>query len=470
MSSEELLITKGELELILKTKNESFFWSLASIFKEINQIKIDLKTRTFRALPFNFWMIIEFLKQRRIPYKLFLNVSFDLDFEIVGETLQLRPYQEKLVSNLEKSRYQGVIVLPTGAGKTILALKLIEKLKVKTLIVVPTIDLLTQWKEKITNLLKIDENKIGIYGGGIREWTPILITTYQSACKVPFLRRAFDYFGLVIFDEVHHLVAETYIEIAKRIIAPFRVGLTATPKRADQREELLDLYVGPILWGEKVTDLISQGYLADFDYVKKKVPLNPEEKERYLALISKYTEYIRSNFPKLKGKLALRRVIFASSRDPEAREALKARQEARKIAFSSTEKIKLLNEILIKHKRDKVLIFTKFVETAKKISYLFGIPVITHDTAKKERNDILKLFKEGKITKLVSAEALDEGIDVPDASVAIILSGTASERQIIQRIGRVLRPRPGKKAVIYELITAETYEEHISRRRRRAIF
>jgi len=156
---------------------------------------------------------------------------------------------------------------------------------------------------------------------------------------------------------------------------------------------------------------------------------------------------------------------MATGYDKRAYVTLRAWEEARKIAYNSSNKLKKLKEILEKHKKDKIIIFTRHNDMVYKISRTFLIPSITFRTPKEERKEVLNGFKTGRFRAIVSSQVLDEGIDVPDASVAVIVSGSASQREYIQRLGRILRPGRGKNAVLYELISKNTGEVGAARRR-----
>lgn len=379
--------------------------------------------------------------------------------------LELRDYQERIIRYLSKNDYRGIICLPTGAGKTFIGVKLIQLLSVKTLIVVPTIDLLNQWRSRIIDLLGLDEGDVGVFGGGRREVKDITIITYQSASKPSFLQKHMDDFSLLILDEVHHLTGRRFIEMARRLTAPYRIGLTATIGSDEEKVSLLRELVGEIISTETIDKLTLRGYLANYTYRLIKVKLTKPEEKRYRELIRKYVEYLKSECMNKKGKEAYLCIVNRAKKDAYAREALNALKKAKKIALFNKSKLLKINELLKKHRDEKVIVFTRHVATAGIISYLFNIPKISADTPVPLREKILMKFREGKITKIVTAEALDEGVDVPDASVCIIISGKPSSRQLIQRIGRVLRPKGNKKAIIYEIITSNTLEEKIHKRR-----
>ncbi|MHA1617347.1 MAG: DEAD/DEAH box helicase [Candidatus Njordarchaeales archaeon] len=428
-------------------------------------IILDKKTRTWRLLPMYYYD----LKRRAtlLGYDVKTNLRGNISLSnIIASKLsrqyELRDYQLQAINFLAKNNWRGVIVLPTGAGKTLIGIEALNQLRLKTLIVVPTLDLMNQWLRKLNESLGIPRSLIGLYGGGKYSIREITIVTYASAHKKEFLEKAMDYFGFVIFDEAHHLATELNKEIAKRLIAPYRIGLTATP---GEKHKVLEALIGPILKIATFKDLVSKGYLAEFNYKRIYVRLTSEEEKRYQELMKTYVEYVTN----LSGKDEIERfreLVKKSVRDSEARKALLARIEAKNIALKAREKIEVLKDLLSRHKKDKVIIFTRHVDAAKYISVMFGIPYITGDMDKKRRKEILKMFEEGKVTKLVTAEVLDEGMDLPSASVGIILAGRPSKRQLIQRIGRLLRPKNGKKAMIYEVVTRATYDFFASKKRR----
>ena len=458
-----VFIRRKELELEIDFEGDES--KIILLLDKIPFVRYDELSDTYRVLPCAYPDLISALS--RLGAEVISEVSADwsIDVGLRKSSVELRPYQKKAIEWLKKNRFRGVIVLPTGAGKSLVAIYAIYLLKKKTLIVVPTIELMHQWKNKIRSVLRIGENDICFWGGGYRALRDITIATYQSACKRDFLLKAMDKFGLVIFDEVHHLPAETYLEIAKRLVSPHRIGLTATPERIDQRDMLLPLFIGPIYYGARIRELVKNGYLAEYEYKRILTHMSREEWRIYRENMNTYRKYVQEKFPNLTGRKAFEMVVKAAWKDRRAKEALEARMRAKAIAMAPKSKIDKLNEILSKHRADKVIIFTRLQRTAYLISYIFGIPVITSNVPKNIRKRIFSLFRSGKLTKIVSAEALDEGIDVPDASVGIIVSGTSSQRQYVQRVGRVLRPKE-KKAVIYELVTARSFDEFMSKARR----
>ena len=196
--------------------------------------------------------------------------------------------------------------------------------------------------------------------------------------------------------------------------------------------------------------------------------LTEEEREEYEQHYSIFLNYIRKTRTIMKGPQDFQKLVMKSGRDPEARKALLARNEARYLAFNSNSKLEKLKDILETHKEDRIFIFTEHNRFVHQISREFFIPAITYRTPAKERNSILEKFRAGKYRAVVTSKVLDEGIDVPEANIGIIASGTGSKREYIQRLGRILRKAEGKKAILYEIISEETTETGTARRRKEA--
>jgi len=390
---------------------------------------------------------------------------------------ELRDYQEvALEAWLETDRWAGadgsasesvgrapagVLELPTGSGKTVIALKAIERLAVPTLVVVPTIDLLEQWQRELEREFG---GPIGRFGGGEQRLEPITVSTYDSA----YLKAdsVGDRFGLVVFDEAHHLGGEGYREIARLLAAPARLGLTATFERPDGAHEVIEEIVGPLVHRVDVDELAGD-HLANYDVKRLEVSLTPDEREAYERNQETFTSYLaRSNIDMRSGS-DYQELVKRSGSDPAAREALLARQRAREIMLGSEAKLERLAEILDDHRDERTIVFTAHNDLAYDVSERFLIPTITHQTGAAERREIVERFREGTYTRIATSNVLDEGVDVPEASVGVILSGSGSEREFRQRLGRILRPKEdGGRAILYEMIAENTSEERIAKRRR----
>ncbi|WP_440990855.1 DEAD/DEAH box helicase family protein [Haloarchaeobius baliensis] len=356
---------------------------------------------------------------------------------------------------------RGCIELPTGSGKTVVAVAAIEQLRTPTLVVVPTLDLVHQWR---TELEREFDVPVGQFGGGEQREELLTVSTYDSA----YLKAedVGDRFGLVVFDEVHHLGGEGYRDIARLLAAPARMGLTATFERPDDAHEIVAELVGPLVYRLSADDLAGD-HLASYDVKRLTVELTSDERERYEQHQSTFTDYLaRSNIRFTSGS-DYQELVKRSGTDPEAREALLAKQRARRIMMGSQAKVDALADILDDHRGDRVIVFTAHNELAYDISERFLVPTITHETGTSERREVLERFRDGTYSRVVTSNVLDEGVDVPDANVAVILSGSGSEREFTQRLGRVLRPKAdGGRALLYELVSAETAEERVASRRR----
>nr|WP_247000876.1 DEAD/DEAH box helicase family protein [Halosolutus gelatinilyticus] len=355
----------------------------------------------------------------------------------------------------------GILELPTGSGKTVIGVKAIERFGVPTLVVVPTIDLLDQWQRELETEF---DRPIGRFGGGEQRVEPITVSTYDSA----YLKAdaVGDRFSLVIFDEVHHLGGEGFREIARLLAAPTRLGLTATFERPDGAHEVVEEIVGPVVSRIEPDELAGE-HLAPYEIKRLEVSLTPEEREAYRYNQEVFTNYLaRSNIDMRSGS-DYQELVKRSGSDPKAREALLARQRAREIVYGSDAKIEALEGILDDHRDDRTIVFTAHNDLAYDVSERFLIPTITHQTGAAERREVLSRFREGTYTRIATSNVLDEGVDVPEASVGVILSGSGSGREYRQRLGRILRPTDdGTHATLYEVVATDTSEERVAERRR----
>jgi superfamily II DNA or RNA helicase len=202
--------------------------------------------------------------------------------------------------------------------------------------------------------------------------------------------------------------------------------------------------------------------------VRLKVRLSQQERQRYDALIQARDQFLRQRGIRLGSLTGWQQFVQASARSRAGRSAMLAHREARAIAFGTAGKLRVLADLLAEHYPQRTLIFTDDNATVYRVSQEFLIPAITHKSAIKERHDILSRFRSGEYPVLVTSRVLNEGVDVPEASIAIVLSGTGSTREYIQRLGRILRRGEGKLAVLYEVIAEATSEEYTARRRRGA--
>lgn len=417
--------------------------------------KWDERINKYRAEALYYREIIEYIEKTDLPYE--DNVLDLVPCPFLSSTIKLRKYQKDALEKWFHNK-KGAVVMPTGAGKTIFAMKIIEKVNSSTFIVVPTLELVNQWKKELKKAFSID---IGEFTGNKKKLEPITVSTYNSAyINASYLGNKFK---LLIFDEVHHLPSESFRYIAEMFASPYRLGLTATFERADGLHEEL-----PKLIGEKVYEISPEPlvgeYLADFETKIITVEFTEKEQEEYEDAQSTFKNYLISRNIKMRNPKDFQKIVMRSGRDLEARKAILARNRAEKLAFNSKNKISELAKLLDKDNR--TIIFTKYNKMVYKISKRFLIPCITHRTKKSERKEILKEFKEGAYCSIVSSQVLDEGINVPEANIGIILSGTGSSREYIQRLGRLLRPAENKKAILYEIVTKNSMEVRTSNRRK----
>ena len=441
----------------------------------IPQTKIDEKDeKTKRAYGLHYSEIIEYFKQSDLDY-IDQAPKYLASPIIKADDLNLRDYQSDAIKNWENSEMRGCVILPTGAGKTVVGIKAIEKVNSSALVVVPTIDLMEQWTENLAKYLNKNNTDnqnqkknpvitIGNLGGGKEDIQPITVATYDSAyLRAPYIGNQFK---LIIFDEVHHLPAPGYRSIAEQMIAPYRLGLTATLQREDGLHELIPRLVGGIVYQLGAKYLSEQKHLAEYNIDRIQVNLTSEEQKQYdlnQSLFMQSMSKLGFRGPSMNN---LRRLIMMSNRNKTAREGLLARNKANDIALNSSSKIKELQKILEENRFAKTIIFTQNNKRVYELSNKFLIPFITYKTAKEERQDVLEGFKSGRYTAVVTSKVLDEGIDVPDAELGVIMSGTGSGRELIQRLGRLLRPKnDGKKAKLIEIVSRHTKETNTSAKR-----
>ena len=448
----------------------------------------DPRTNSLRAQALYYQNILDYLNQSEIEYDdshvldLIPSPNITLDQNNSGSNyvnsdnnanynppnpISLRDYQQKALDMWIKAGKRGCIVLPTGSGKTVIGVKAVEVINSASLVIVPTIDLMDQWTSVLSKYF--NNIKIGNLGGGLDDIQAITVCTYDSAyIRAPNIGNKF---ALIIFDEVHHLAAPGYRSIAEQFASPFRLGLTATIEREDNlHKDFPRLVGGGIVFEAHPSDLAKNKHLSSFEIERIHVDMLPEEVEEYKKNFAIYQTSLMKMGLKMNYSDSFRKLIMISGRSSIARQAVLARNKAMDIALNSKSKIEELREILSENKGKKTIIFTQHNKLVYKISNQFLIPFITYKSTKAERQDALQGFKDGKYTALVTSKVLDEGVDVPDAEIGIILSGTGSSREFIQRLGRLLRPKPfsNGKAKLIEIVSSGTREMGTSAKRKRA--
>ncbi len=372
-------------------------------------------------------------------------------------------YQLEALKAWHAANRWGTVVLPTGSGKTYLAMKAIEETAVHTLVIVPTIDLLHQWYARLENVFR---TRIGVWYGQEKELQPITVTTYPSAWA--HADTLGNQFKLIIFDEIHHLPAPNWHEIALMCAAPWRLGLTATyPDESDvDRQALLNECVGPVVYRKRINELTGK-QLAEYRTERIRVDLTAVEQSNYDEAYAVYTGYMKS--AKLReryGAYWWNEMTRRSSYDQPARTAKVAELKLKEIVHQADEKLSAVGQLLKEHTDLPTLIFTAHNRFAYAIARHYLIPVITHQTKAAERKAILEGFMDGTYRAIVTSKVLNEGIDVPEAKVAVVLGGSSTAREYVQRLGRILRKKGNTEAVLYEIIARGTVDEGIAQRRR----
>lgn len=420
----------------------------------------DTRTSNFRCEAIHYRALIQILVGSKIKFLDSAKQYENQDWKST-EVRKPFPFQLEALEAWWGQKSRGVIVLPTGTGKTFLAVMAIQKMQRTALIVTPTIDLMNQWHTVLSDSFGVP---IGMMGGGTHEIENITVTTYDSAHI--HLSKWGNKFGLLVFDECHHLPGAVYSNIALGAIAPFRLGLTATPERTDGLESMLQILVGPIVFRKEIGELAGS-YLASYESEIIHVDLTEDEKLDYEKARIVYRDYLLKRGISLRDPGGWQRFLAESSRLPEAKKAYDAYRLQKKIALHSKAKLSVLAQLLLKHATEPCIIFAGDNSMVYEISRKFLIPAITHETKAKERKLTLEKFKAGEYQAVVTNKVLNEGVDVPSAGVAVVLSGSGTVREHVQRLGRILRKYKEKRAVLYEVISRNTSEEQTSERRRK---
>lgn len=419
----------------------------------------DARSACHRAPALAYADVVLELRRRKLAYEDHARAYVELEPKLALERSP-RPFQSEVLEAFRKSGGRGVVVLPTGAGKSHVGVLAIDDRRRSALVVVPTLDLVRQWYDLLRTSFATE---VGIVGGGSHELRPLTVTTYDSA----YLHMAHfgARFGLVVFDECHHLPGATYELAAELCLAPFRLGLTATPERPDGREARLARLIGPVVYRRDIVELAGE-YLSEYEAVQVSIELSSEERAEYEENRKLYLDFVRSQGIRFSQPSGWNDFLMRASRTQEGLRALAAYRRQRELALAAGKKLDYLAMLLARHRRDRTLVFTEDNATAYAVSRRFLVPVITHQTKVRERSEILERFARGEYGAVATSKVLNEGVDVPDANVAVVISGSGSVREHVQRLGRVLRRREGKQAILYELVAAKTGEAYTSERRR----
>ncbi len=354
-----------------------------------------------------------------------------------GQAWAPRRYQHESVSAWSKNGAldggHGVVVLPCGAGKTIVGLQTMVQTGCQTLILATGVSSVRQWKEEILQRTNLTEEQVGEYSGQHKEIRPVTVTTYQMLTHRKSSDAAFTHlglfsandWGLIIYDEVHLLPAPVF-RVTADIQARRRLGLTATLVREDGREADVFSLIGPKRFDVPWKDLERRGFVAEAHCFEIRVELEGEEAQVY---------------------------------------AMVDRRKQVRIAAENPAKIDVIRKLLARHANDKVLIIGMYIDQLEGVAKAFGAPLITGKTPNEERDVLYEAFRAGKINVLTVSKVANFSINLPDANVAIQISGTFGSRQEeAQRLGRILRPSGGR-ACFYSVVTRNSREQEFAHNR-----
>jgi superfamily II DNA or RNA helicase len=425
----------------------------------LRKIKYDDRVSSHRCMAYLYAPLIIALRDCGAVYnddaKQFAPLKLELDSEFTPH-----PHQREALERWKDAQCRAVTALPTGAGKTFLAVQAMLYLQRPTLVIVPTIDLLQQWASVLEKFFNI---KVGMLGGGSREILDITVSTYDSAViNMEFIG---DRFAFLVFDECHHMPGPVNRTAASMSLAPYRLGLTATPELEFEPEQTMNELIGPLCCQIHIDELEGE-ILAPYETRQLKVKLDEDEAVEYTANRQVYIDFVKRNGINFQRSDGWVQFLGLCARLPDGRKVFNAFLEQKRIARSGRAKIRKVWELITSHPGERIIIFTADNKTAYLLGRKFMMPVLTHHTKVAERKEMLELFRKGEYPVLITSKVLNEGVDVPEASVGIIVSGSGSIREHVQRLGRILRAVNGKQAVLYELVSAGTSEEHISSRRR----
>ncbi len=368
----------------------------------------------------------------------------------------LRAEQIQAVEAWSTTR-RGIVVMPTGTGKTEVALSIIAQCQTPTLIVAPVRDLMYQWHRRILRGLGIDA---GVLGDSRHDIRPVTVTTYASACIHATQLGA--RFGLLVFDECHHLTGPIRADAARCSIAQNRLGLTAT---LGSNTQSLESLIGPVVY-ELGLQQVKGSTLADYDVIRIPVSLGTLERFRYKELARQIAQYVNERRQQ-QSDFEWKDLCSEAAQGSEASRIMRLYREKESIEDRADEKISVLEDLFRLHLGEPMIIFTGTNAMARQVSTRFLIPCLLSHCGKSERLDYLEGLRDGVYPALVANQVLDEGVDLPEVKVAVVLGGKSSTRQSKQRLGRILRKRGDARAVLYEVVAAETKEVQRSRNRRR---
>jgi superfamily II DNA or RNA helicase len=375
----------------------------------------------------------------------------------------LRPYQAQALAAFEAFGRRGILALPTGSGKTRVACAAVAHAGCSALVLVPTCALLDQWASVLRGQYG---TPIGVVGDGEKRIEPLTVMTFESAYRGLDLHG--HRFGMLIVDEIHHFASGLRAEALEMCTAPARLGLTATPPTPGSAGDVrLRELVGPIVFELEIADLVGRD-LAALDLVRVHVSLTHAERVAYERDMTPF-QTLRREILTHNREADWATCIRSIARTSDGPQIISRMHRAAALAAFPAAKRSVAQQLLARHRADRTLLFTATAEHAFTLGADALIPVITADVPRGEREAILAWFREGRVRAVCSARVLNEGVDVPDANVAVLVGGALGAREYVQRLGRILRPRDGKRATAYELTTLDTVDEARTRARGRGL-
>ena len=358
-----------------------------------------------------------------------------LDVSLREDVFQLREYQKQAVGIFLDSGGHGVICLPCGGGKTVVALATVASLKTRALVLVTGHEAAEQWKRELILKTNVTADQIGLYSGQGKEIKPITIATYSiltSGAKTKAMKHfellAKEPWGVVVYDEVHLLPAPVF-RLSAALQATRRLGLTATLVREDGREGDVFSLIGPKRFDVPWRDLEATGFIANARCIERRVAMPDDARERYEGAIEQH--------------------------------------ERARLAADNPGKDDVVRELVHMHQDDQILVIGTYLEQLRRIAEVLSAPLLTGETPHSKREELYAAFRKGEIRVLVVSRVANFAIDLPDASVLIQVAGTFGSRQEeAQRLGRVLRPKK-RGAWFYALVSQGTEEVEWARNRQR---
>jgi len=377
-------------------------------------------------------------------------------------TVVLRDYQNEALIRWFRNNRKGIIELPTGTGKTYVGLKLLELYyhkNAKVVIVVPTEVLLKQWYQKIIKHTDIRSTDIGFLYGKEKRLKRVVIGIINTVVKYSdYLSENYDLF---ILDEIHHYFAPKWNIFLEKIREKDIIGLSATVERSDNLH--LNSYLR-IIYRKDYNYMMKRNYVSRVEVKIVKTELTTREYWIYRDLDEKIRE-IAKKLDDIKYSVSSREYPYYENRYRKLLMILTNKR--RQLTSESVTKLPVIAQIIKQHENERIIVFTESKRTVEQLyKYLrqFGFKCGIVHSGIKRRHMVLEAWKRGIFNVLLTVRVLDEGIDVPDCSVGIIVSNSLTKRQLIQRIGRVVRPKENKIAKIYIVISSGTFEERIARK------